>query len=125
MVVVYISPNKKINNIILFLHKKLFPYRHRGSMIIKNNKHELPLILTGDFNVNFLKDESMPLITFLQEKFQLQINNNPREYTSYGTTIDAVIIRYLDNVMPKSQHICNINSYHWPIVRGSIEFFNF
>lgn len=84
-------------------------------MIFKTNKHELPLILAGDFNVNFAKDESMPLITFLQEEFQLQINNNPREYTTrYGTTIDAVFIRYLDNVM--SNTFVTYFSYHRPIV---------
>ena len=68
--------------------------------VFKTNKDKLPLILAGDFNVNFAKDESMPLIMFLQEEFQLHINNNPREPTTkYGTTIDAVFIRYLDNVM--------------------------
>lgn len=61
---------------------------------------ELPLILAEGFNVNFEKDELMPLATFLQEEFQLQINNNPREYTArYWTIIDAVFIRYLNNVM--------------------------
>ncbi|CAI6362317.1 unnamed protein product [Macrosiphum euphorbiae] len=75
MIVVYISPNKKINYIISFLHERLFPYSHRGSIIFKTNKDKLPLILAGDFNVNFAKDESTPLITFLQEEFQLQINN--------------------------------------------------
>ena len=73
------------------------------------------MILAGDFNVNFTKDESTPLITFLQEEFQLQINNNPREATTrYGTTIDAVFIRYLDNVM--SNTFVTYFSYHRPIV---------
>ncbi|XP_044588703.1 uncharacterized protein LOC123267880 [Cotesia glomerata] len=100
MIVVYISPDKKINDIISFLHERLFPYSHRGSITFKTNKDKLPLILAGDFNVNFAKDESTPLITFLQVEFQFQINNNPREPTTrYGTTIDAVFIRYLDNVM--------------------------
>lgn len=82
---------------------------------MKNNLHELPLILAGDFNVNFAKDESMPLISFLQEEFQLHVNNNPRESTTrYGTTIDAVFIRYLDNVM--SNTFVAYFSYHRPIV---------
>ncbi|XP_044589254.1 uncharacterized protein LOC123268337 [Cotesia glomerata] len=115
MIVVYISPNKKINDIISFLHERLFPYSHRGSITFKTNKDKLPLILAGDFNVNFAKDESTPLITFLQEEFQLQINNNPREPTTrYGTTIDAVFIRYLDNVM--SNTFVTYFSYHRPIV---------
>jgi len=115
MIVVYISPNKSINDIISFLHERLFPYSHRGSIIFKTNKDKLPLILAGDFNVNFAKDESTPLITFLQEEFQLQINNNPRDPTTrYGTTIDAVFMRYLDNVM--SNNCVTYFSYHRPIV---------
>ena len=89
-----------MDDIIVFLLERLFPYSHRDSIVFKTNKDKLPLILAGDFNVNFAKNESMPLIMFLQEEFQLQINNNPREPTTkYGTTIDAVFIRYLDNVM--------------------------
>ncbi|KAK0179291.1 hypothetical protein PV327_005056 [Microctonus hyperodae] len=93
MVVVYISPNKKMNDIISYLHERLFSYSHRGAMIFKTNKHKLPLILAGDFNVNFSNDESMPLTTFLQEEFQLQINNNyPRKHTtSYHRPIVTVI----------------------------------
>ena len=49
MIVVYISPNKKINDIIVFLHERLFSYSHRGSIIFKMNKDKLPLILAGDF----------------------------------------------------------------------------
>ena len=46
----------------------------------------------------------MSLIMFLQEEFQLQINNNSREPTTkYVTTIDPVFIRYLDNA-----YFCNV-----------------
>ncbi|XP_074115768.1 uncharacterized protein LOC141538285 [Cotesia typhae] len=70
---------------------------------------------TGDFNVNFARAESMPLMTFLQKEFQLQINNNPRESTTkYGTTIDAVFVRYLDDV--SSNTFVTYFSYHRPIV---------
>lgn len=115
MIVVYISPNNKMDHIISFLHERLFPYSQRGSIIFKTNKHKLPLILAGDFNVNFARAESMPLMTFLQKEFQLQINNNPRESTTkYGTTIDAVFVRYLDNV--SSNTFVTYFSYHRPII---------
>ena len=104
-----------MDDIIVFLHERLFPYSDRGSIIFKTNKDKLPLILAGDFNVNFAKDESMSLIIFLLEEFQLKINNNPRESTTkHGTTIDAVFIRYLDNVM--SNTFVTYFSYHRPIV---------
>lgn len=116
IIIVYIFPNKKKkNDIISFLHERLFPYSHRGSITFKTNKDELPFILAEGFNVNFAKDESTPLIKFLQEEFQSKINDNPREPTTrYGTTIDAVFIRYLDNVMPNT--FVTYFSYHRPIV---------
>ncbi|KAF0755148.1 Uncharacterized protein FWK35_00013680 [Aphis craccivora] len=80
MVIVYISPNQKINDIIAFLH------RHEGSMLLKDNLDKLPLLLAGDFNKYI--SHSLQLITFLQEKFSLHINNDPREATTrYGTAI--------------------------------------
>ena len=55
-----------MDDIIVFLHERLFPYSHSGSIVFKTNKDKLPLILAGDFNVNFAKDE-LCLIMFLQE----------------------------------------------------------
>jgi len=115
MVIVYISPNQKINDIIAFLHRRLLPYSHEGSMLLKDNLDKLPLLLAGDFNVNFARDNSLQLITFLQEKFSLHINNDPREATTrYGTVIDGVFTRYLDNVM--SRTFVAYFSYHRPII---------
>jgi hypothetical protein len=74
MVIVYISPNQKINNIIAFLLRRLLPYSHEGSMLLKENLDKLPLILAGDFNVDFARENLLPLITFLQ---RAQIKRNP------------------------------------------------
>lgn len=115
MVIVYISPNRKIDDIIAFLHRRLLSYNHEGSMLLKENLDKLPLILAGDFNVNFARDNSSPLITFLQDKFSLHINNDSREATTrYGTAIDGVFTKYLDNVM--SRTFVAYFSYHRPIV---------
>jgi hypothetical protein len=100
MVIVYISPNQN---------------SHEGSMLLKDNLDKLPLLLAGDFNLNFARDNSLQLITFLQEKFSLHINNDPREATTrYGTAIDGVFTRYLDIVM--SCTFVAYFSYHCPIV---------
>ncbi|OXU28844.1 hypothetical protein TSAR_007559 [Trichomalopsis sarcophagae] len=79
IVVVHISPNQKINDIITFLHKRLFPYCSEGSMIFNDNSHQLPMILAGDFNINIANNDSIPLITFLDEVFELRTNNVPRQ----------------------------------------------
>ena len=57
MIVVYISPNKKMDDMTVFLHERLFPYSHRGSIIFKTNKgtrtsrthgvHEVGVTLCG------------------------------------------------------------------------------
>jgi hypothetical protein len=84
-------------------------------MLLKENLDKLPLILAEDFNVDFAKDNSLPLITFLQEKFSLHINNDPREATTrYGTAIDGGFTRYHDNIM-SCTFVVNF-SYHRPIV---------
>jgi endonuclease/exonuclease/phosphatase (EEP) superfamily protein YafD len=115
MIIVYISPSQKINDITAFLHRRLLPYSHEGSMLLKDNLDKLPLLLAGDFNVNFARDNSLQLITFLQEKFSLHINNDPREATTrYGSALDGVFTRYLDNVM--SRTFVAYFSYHRPIV---------
>lgn len=58
------------------------------------------MTVAGDFNVNYVKDGTTLWNTVLLKEFQLQNNNNTREYTSrYGTTIDEVFIRYLGHVI--------------------------
>ena len=44
----------------------------------------LPIILTGDFNVNFANNASEPLIKFLKEHFNLTINNDRMQPTTRG-----------------------------------------
>ncbi|GFY37048.1 ATP-dependent DNA helicase [Trichonephila inaurata madagascariensis] len=91
MVVVYISPNNTVNNIITFLNKRLMIYGRVGSVELGENYNTLPLILAGDFNVNFASEYGQLLVNFLQDKLELQMNKNRNEPTTrHGTTIDAV-----------------------------------
>ncbi|XP_050340615.1 uncharacterized protein LOC126767041 [Bactrocera neohumeralis] len=55
MVVVYISPNNTVNNIIKFIYRRLMIYGRVGSEELGENYHTLPLILAGDFNINFIR----------------------------------------------------------------------
>ncbi|GFT10161.1 ATP-dependent DNA helicase [Trichonephila clavipes] len=55
IVAVFITPNKKLDDIIEFLHQSL-PYTSRGSALINKNYDKIPMILSGDFNVNFALD---------------------------------------------------------------------
>ncbi|KAF0702005.1 Uncharacterized protein FWK35_00038968, partial [Aphis craccivora] len=43
--------------------------------------------------------DSVPLVTLLRDKFRLQLNNDPTiSTTKSGTRIDAIFMRYTDNV---------------------------
>jgi len=86
-----ISPNQNINKIIQFIHQNLLIYTEAGSALLRENFHRLPMILSGDFNVDFSKDTSKPLVNFLISILNLNMSNDPNESTTkYGTTIDGV-----------------------------------
>ena len=56
---------------------------------------KIPMILGGNFNINFATDEAEPLIAFLRDKFNLQTNTNLNIPTPNSKTrIDAVFSRY-------------------------------
>jgi len=115
MVAIYISPNPKLDEVEHFIHRILLEYTEEGSKILGTNGNKFPLILAGDFNINFANKKSVRLSTFLSEKLNLKINNDPQESTTkYGTTIDAVLSRYLEDI--KSQTYVSYFSYHKPIV---------
>ncbi|GFV80179.1 ATP-dependent DNA helicase [Trichonephila clavipes] len=101
MVVVYISPDKTVNNIINIFYKRLMIYGRVGTEEFGENYHTLPLIVARDFNVNFASEDGRLSVNFLQDKSEQQINkvnNNRNEPTiRRGTTIDAVFSSYLSN----------------------------
>lgn len=93
IVAIYISPNQSIKDIIKFIHKNLLIYTKAGSTFLEENLHALPMILSGDFNVDFAKGTSKPLVDFLTSTLDLDLSNDPNESTTkYGTTIDGVFL---------------------------------
>ena len=72
------------------------------------------MILSGDFNINFNTANSGELINFLRADLNLSINNDPVvSITRHGTTIDAVFVRYLDNIITRP--FVSYFSYHKPL----------
>ncbi|GFV76025.1 ATP-dependent DNA helicase [Trichonephila clavipes] len=76
IVAVYITQNKKLDDIIEFLHRSLLPYTSRGSALHNKNHDKIPMIFSGDFNVNFALDKSLQLIEFLKDNFTSSLQNN-------------------------------------------------
>ena len=92
---VYISPNVRVEEIIKFIHFVLLPYTAVGSAELGQNFDKIPMILGSDFNINFATDEAELLISFLRDKFYLQINTNRNILTRNSkNAIDAVFSRY-------------------------------
>jgi len=82
IIAVYISPNQKVNGIIHFIKHSLLPYT-------RDRKDQLPLMLSGDFNVNF-----GTMLHFFRNKLNLIMNNDPMTPTTKsGTTIYVIFTR--------------------------------
>ena len=112
---IYISPNQSINSITEFIHENLIKYTPEVSRILRKDYDKVPMILSGDFNVNFALDTAVPLIDFLNTTFNLKMCNNRTESTTRSkTTIDAVFQRYVDNIETKA--FVSYFSYHKPLV---------
>ena len=117
LISIYISPKQKISDIIDFFNKILFSYSTKNSSEIISLKdyQTYPILISGDFNVNFSKPESKPLIDFLLTEFHLKMSNNSFTTTTRrNTTIDAVFTRGIDNL---TSHVyASYFSYHKPII---------
>ncbi|GFV57239.1 ATP-dependent DNA helicase [Trichonephila clavipes] len=73
IVEVYITQNKNFDDIIEFLHRSLLACTSRGSALINKNYDKIPMILSGDINVNFALDKSLQLSEFLKDNFTLSL----------------------------------------------------
>ena len=78
-----------------FLFENLRIYTKEGFEILEKRFGEkyddVPMILSGDFNINFVDNKNLPLIEFLNETFNLNMSNDRKlSTTKYKTTIDAV-----------------------------------
>lgn len=112
MVAIYIYPNHSTADIIKFIHRSLAIYTAEIAPFIDPELARIPMILSGDFNVNFASAEAKPLIDFLNDKLQLQMTNDRTEATTRsGTTIDA---RFLNRL--QSKVFVSYFSYHKPII---------
>lgn len=128
VVSIYISVNQKVNDVIDFIHETLLAYTEGGSKLLKKQYHVLPLVLSGDFNIDFNKDDGLRLIQFLKSELNLDIvSDRTLGTTRYGTTIDAVFSRFVNHVST-NVHVSYF-SYHKPLVtvinnEGTIDLIN-
>ncbi|KAK0071243.1 hypothetical protein PV325_013238, partial [Microctonus aethiopoides] len=70
-VTVYNSVNKKLRDVIDFLHEALLAYTKEGLKLLKKRYQELPLIFGGNFNIQFDTDEGLHCVQFLKKELNL------------------------------------------------------
>ncbi|KAK0070719.1 hypothetical protein PV326_002158, partial [Microctonus aethiopoides] len=67
-VTVYSSVNKKVRDVIDFLHEALLAYTKGGLKLLNKRYHEISLILGGDFNYQFDTDQGLRCVQFLKKE---------------------------------------------------------
>ena len=72
-------------------------------------------MLVGDLNVNLTSDDGQQLLQFLDDTWNLKINNDISLPTTKGSTcIDAVFSRHMDQI--KTLNYISYFSYHNPLL---------
>ena len=114
-VVVYISSNQRVAEIIKFIYSVLLLYTPVRSAELGEDFDKISMMLRSDFNINFATNEAELLLAFLRDKLNLRINTNRNIPTIYSeTTIYTVFSRCLDAL--QSQMYISYLSYHRSIV---------
>jgi len=96
IVTVYVNPNSNMADIKLFFLTNLLMYSPKASEMFEElrEKHlgTIPIILSGDFNMDLKKEENNELIDFMKDRFGLQLKTNPKIFTAQnGSCIDNMI----------------------------------
>ncbi|XP_011302899.1 uncharacterized protein [Fopius arisanus] len=98
-VIMYVSANREISQIITFLNEVLLKYTIQGAALLGTDFDKIPIILSGDFNIDFDSPEAQPLVQFLDTEFNLKLT---RDATSTSvksrSIINSVFSRYLEKL---------------------------
>lgn len=90
--------------------KKFFLTRH----LMMYTRTVMPLIITGDFNIDVLKQENAEFIDFMLKYLRLNLASDATQATTFGgSCIDLTFTR---NVQAECKRYCSYFSYHRPIL---------
>ncbi|XP_076545658.1 uncharacterized protein LOC143305523 [Osmia lignaria lignaria] len=127
IVVFYISPGTSLQDTKDFFEVNLLAYNIRAAQLFESLQlcgyDKLPIIISGDLNLNLQTPEGRDFIDFMECSLNLKLVNDSSKCTTLGgTTVDAVFTRYMDNV--HCRNYVNYFSYHQPILCTTNESFN-
>ncbi|XP_029708282.2 uncharacterized protein LOC109400233 [Aedes albopictus] len=104
LISLYISPSTTTKQKKFFLARNLFMYM-RSSM---------PIIVTGDFNIDVSKEENIEFIDFMKQYLHLELATDPSQATTLGgSCLDLIFTR---KIRAESRRYCSYFSYHRPIL---------
>ena len=118
LVALYISPGSRLQNIKEFLELNLWAYSHKTNSlkyVASRNLDKIAIMLVGDLNVNLTSGYGQQLLQFLDDTWNLKINNDISLPTTKGSTcIDAVFSRNMNQI--KTLNYVSYFSYHNPLL---------
>lgn len=101
---VYLSPNTTIKQTKAFMTRNLFSYKSR----------DIPIIVTGDFNIDISKEENVGFVKFMKDFLKLDLVSDSRQPTTLsGSCIDMIFARNTPD-LPTKRFITYF-SYHRPL----------
>lgn len=125
IVAVYISPNATLEQLceffLIYLHtfnlqKKYSPINMNNLML--TNHTDIPLIVSGDFNLDFRSEKGERFLKFMQTTFNLIMNNDKNISTTRSyTCIDAVFSRHVIGF--ETQSYISYFSMHRPLLSAT------
>lgn len=124
LVSVYISPGKGfiIASVIIcyinFIPSTATTLRQKEFFIVRTlmtyAKRTMPMIVTGDFNIDLSKSENSQFIEFMKTHLRLSLATDPTQATTLGgSCLDLMFIR---NIRAECRRYCSYFSYHRPIL---------
>lgn len=119
LVATYLSNGTTLRDKMKFFEKFLLPYsiKLKGLfMFIDDLKlYDVPIVLCGDFNINFRSEEGQQFLRFMTETFGCTLNNSVDVSTTRNMTcVDGIFTRNI----PKAQTIAydSYFSHHRPML---------
>ena len=104
LVSVYISPGTTINQ------KRWFV----GRTLIRTAEQDMPMVVTGDFNVDVSKQENDKFVKFMFDHFKLCLTTNVKEPTTLGGTV--LDLTFTKNIKAEVTRFISYFSYHRPML---------
>jgi hypothetical protein len=125
LVTVYITPSTNMKDVKFFFLRNLLMYTPKASSMFQEIKErgydKIPIILSGDFNIDLKKQENQSFVDFMEDSFGLELNSNANiSTTRESSCLDAVFTRNLHNI--DTTHYITYFSYHKSLLTTSESF---